>query len=175
LMDLWERHAGPLESLTAEMSRDASVERRLRAIIDTQSVTGWPADELHTRLTHFAREMPRVEAALRAFSRGDAEALGLLAAASHGDADALLRNQLPETNALVAMARRNGAFASSAFGAGFGGSVWALVDTRREDPDLFAERWLAGYLTAFPAHAAKSATFAARPGIPLTSLMGDVE
>lgn len=173
LIDLWGAHAGPIESLTALMAADADVEARLHRLIDAHEVAGWTADELHTRLTHFAREIPRVGEAVRAFSRADAEALGVLAAASHADADALLKNQLPETNALVSIAREDGAFAASAFGAGFGGSVWALVDSTRVNPDEFGERWLSRYLAAFPNHAAKSTAFAARPGPPLTSLMVD--
>jgi galactokinase len=84
----------------------------------------------------------------------------------------LLKNQLPETNALVAMARDQGAFAASAFGAGFGGSVWALVDPQELglSADEFGDRWLSEYRKRFPEHAAKSSAFAARPGIPLTQL-----
>ena len=46
---------------------------------------------------------------------------------SQESAERLLGNQVPETAVLVASARAFGAFASSAFGAGFGGSVWALA------------------------------------------------
>ena len=38
--------------------------------------------------------------------------------------------------------------ASSAFGAGFGGSVWALVEAN--DADTFAHDWLARYRSEFP-------------------------
>ena len=41
----------------------------------------------------------------------------------------LLKNQVPETICLAEDACRQGAAAASAFGAGFGGSVWALVKT----------------------------------------------
>jgi galactokinase len=174
LIDLWRGHAGPLESLTAAIAGDASVVTRLHTLIDTHAVEGWSAGELHTRLTHFAREIPRVADAVQAFSRGDAELLGRLSSESHNDADQLLKNQLPETNALVAIAREQGAFAASAFGAGFGGSVWALVEPERlgVSADEFGERWIAAYRSRFPDHAAKSSVFAARPGIPLTQLRG---
>ena len=172
LIDLWRAHGGPLESLTAAIAADAGVVTRLHAIVDAHSVEGWSSEELHVRLTHFSREVPRVAEAVEAFSRGDADQLGRLSAASHHDADQLLKNQLPETNALVALAREQGAFAASAFGAGFGGSVWALVDMSRLEmsPDDFGARWLGTYREQFPDHAAKSTHFAARPGIPLTQL-----
>ena len=50
----------------------------------------------------------------------------------------LLGNQVPETIALARAALAHGAFAACSFGAGFGGSVWALVegDGRRVRPPL---------------------------------------
>lgn len=173
LMELWRAHAGPLVSLTEGLTSGPDAEAMLRQLIDAHPVEGFTADALHTRLTAFAREVPRVLAALAAITAGDALAVGLLAAESHGDADALLGNQLPETNALVALAIEQGALGASGFGAGFGGSVWALVDTRTLDvsPDEFGARWIASYLARFPARAAKATAFAARPGVPLTRLL----
>jgi galactokinase len=55
--------------------------------------------------------------------------------------------------ALARAAREHGALAASSFGAGFGGSVWALVD--RDAADDFATRWHPG-------------AFVAQPGPPLT-------
>jgi galactokinase len=172
LMDLWRTHGGPLESLTQAITADPGVAARLDALIDAHPVDGWTAAELHTRLKHFSAEIPRVADAVAAFGRADADALGRLSAASHRDADQLLNNQLPETNALVAIARERGAFAASAFGAGFGGSVWALVDqnTLPMSAEEFGDQWLEGYRSQFPEHAAKSSCFAARPGIGLTQI-----
>jgi galactokinase len=53
-------------------------------------------------------------------------------------------NQIPETNALAALAHDAGAFAASSFGAGFGGSVWAMVHA--DDAAAVVERWQAKYL-----------------------------
>ena len=92
---------------------------------------------------------------------GDTTALGGLAQESQDDAERLLRNQTPETSALVAIARRLGAFAASSFGAGFGGSVWALVG--KEDAGSFPPRWLSEYRARFPGRDAATA-FEARPG-----------
>ncbi|MEZ5285862.1 MAG: hypothetical protein R2712_13855 [Vicinamibacterales bacterium] len=61
----------------------------------------------------------------------------------------------------------HGALAASSFGAGFGGSVWAIVD--REDAARFVRRWKASYLRAYP-DAQAADWFLARPGPALTEL-----
>jgi len=171
LIDLWRAHIGPMGSLTEALSADPDAEARLRAVIDQHPSGEWPREMLHVRLSHFARERPRVGEAADAFAAADGARVGVLAAASHGDADQLLGNQLPETNALVALALERGAFAASAFGAGFGGSVWALVDTVDPiDTTAFGDGWLSAYRTAFPARTPLSSWFAARPGAPLTDI-----
>ena len=58
---------------------------------------------------------------------GDLTRFGALVDRSQEAAGAWLGNQVPETACLAREARRLGAAAASAFGAGFGGSVWALV------------------------------------------------
>ena len=68
----------------------------------------------------------RVPQALDAVRTRDAAALGRLASDSQRDAERLLKNQVEETSLLAALALECGAFASSSFGAGFGGSVSAL-------------------------------------------------
>ena len=74
--------------------------------------------------------------------RGDLEAFGRTVARSQELAQRLLRNQVPETVALVRTARDHGAWAASAFGAGFGGSVWALVEQSGAHP--FLDWWQNG-------------------------------
>lgn len=174
LTELWRAHLGPAAALRDVLAADPGpdgAEARLRAVIDRSVDTEWPREALHVRLTHFVREYGRVPQAVGAFAAADAGALGALAAASHDDADALLGNQIPETNALVTLARREGAFAASAFGAGFGGSVWALIDTDAPHAiATFGARWLAAYATLFPLRATQAVWFAARPGAPLTDL-----
>lgn len=92
-----------------------------------------PAAMTGARLRHFEAEDARVLAAADAFARGDLGRIAELASASERDADALLGNQVPETRALVARALEGGAAAASNFGAGWGGSVWALVETAKLD------------------------------------------
>ncbi|MDQ3170864.1 MAG: galactokinase [Acidobacteriota bacterium] len=107
-----------------------------------------PAAMAGGRLRQFEAENARVDEAAGAFARGDVARVGELAAASQRDADALLGNQVPETRALVALALAEGASAASAFGAGWGGSVWALVETAAGP--AFLERWLGGYRLRYP-------------------------
>jgi galactokinase len=89
-----------------------------------------------------------VPEAVQAFGTFDAGRVGRLAQESQADAETLLGNQIPETSALARSARELGSFASCSFGAGFGGSVWALVDRGRADE--FARRWHPDAFVAVP-------------------------
>ena len=72
-------------------------------------------------------------------------------------AEIYLGNQVPETIYLAKSARALGAVAASAFGAGYGGSVWALVEA--EAHDRFRDAWRTGYEAAFPQYASRAAFF----------------
>ena len=98
----------------------------------------------------FVRETARAPQAAVAFRDADRAAIGELAADSQREADELLGNQIPETILMAKLARDHGAFASSSFGAGFGGSVWALVPAA--EAAAFGERWIARLRTADAAH-----------------------
>ena len=74
--------------------------------------------------------------------------LGALVDRSQALAESVLRNQVPETVHLAHAARDQGAIAASAFGAGFGGAVWAMVP--RADADRPLAAWRADYERAFP-------------------------
>lgn len=73
-----------------------------------------------------------------------------------------LQNQVDETVFLASKAKECGAIAASAFGAGFGGSVWALV--KDEDVAGFVGKWKAAYSVAFPAPSKTSEFFPMVPG-----------
>jgi galactokinase len=129
--------------LGAGPDAEALLRRRLAALPDTIEAA-W----LGRRLDHFVREDARVLPAARAFRETDSAALGELARASQEDADVLLGNQVEETRQLAMLAREAGAFAASSFGAGFGGSVWALAST--DEAESVLERWTRLYQAAFP-------------------------
>ena len=115
------------------------------------------------RLEHFLVENNEIlPAALAALDAHGVDDFGRLVDGSQEAAERLLGNQVPETSALAALARTQGALAASAFGAGFGGSVWALVETTRAD--AFLNAWRRAYRARFPKAAASSTFFVTRPG-----------
>lgn len=92
----------------------------------------------------------------------DWSTLGSLVDRSQLLAETVLRNQVVETIHLARSARENGAIAASAFGGGFGGAVWAMV--QRDDADRFLAVWRADYERAFPAKRARAKWALTRPG-----------
>lgn len=120
------------------------------------------AAHLAERLHQFCEESWRwVPGAADTLLRGDLEAFGEAVAGSQAGAERALENQVAETRALVRIARELGAPAASAFGAGFGGSVWAMIPAR--DADAFAARWMHQYLQRFRAHATRARCFVTAP------------
>ena len=138
----------PVDTLAGLLDSAPDAEARLRNAL--ARAVGEPIERawLARRLDHFLRENARVLRATRAFRDTDAHAIGELSRASQEDADVLLSNQVDETRRLAALAHACGAFAASSFGAGFGGSVWALVNAA--DAAAFLERWTRRYLETRP-------------------------
>ena len=96
--------------------------------------------------------------------RRDWSALRALVERSQEEAEQALGNQVPETVHLVRSAHDVGALAASAFGAGFGGSVWALV--QRSEAESFVNAWRRQYIATFPTIAPRASWFATRPAPP---------
>lgn len=121
---------------------------------------------LTARLAQFRAESERVvPGALSAISSADATMLGQLAVESQQGAETALGNQVPETSFLARAALAAGAHASSAFGAGFGGSVWAICDA--DGATRVLARWQDLYAAAFPARAPRAEWRHLRPGSPV--------
>lgn len=119
-------------------------------------------DELRRRLDHFVAESGAIhDAAVAALVANDWQRFGDAVGHSQRAAEELLGNQLPETIELVHSAKEGGALAASAFGAGFGGSVWALISTRHAVQ--FVEHWRAAYTLRFPVAGAHATFFLTRP------------
>ena len=157
LLELWQQDTGAATpSLEAVLSGGPSAAAHLRALaLEADRLGG---ERLTARLDQFALESRRlVPDAAAAFERGDWDAVGELAAASHRAADEWLGNQVAETNALVEQARAAGALAASAFGAGFGGSAWALVP--RAEGERIVQGWGERYRAACPNVAAHASFF----------------
>jgi galactokinase len=183
LLDLWNSAEPQARSLHMALATNAAAPERLATLVRDRPpfdrAQGRPFDRaqgrhgqpsaaaLLDRLTHFLNEDARIPAAVDAIRAGDRARIGALSDDSQSDAEVLLGNQVPETIALARAARTLGAFGASSFGAGFGGSVWALVDTAGASD--FAARWLSDYRTRFPARET-STVFLAPPGPGLTWL-----
>ena len=110
--------------------------------------------ELAERVAQFREEtdtiVPGVGDALR---DRDIARLGALVDRSQHLAETVLRNQIPETIFLAREARELGAVAASAFGAGFGGAVWAMVAASRASS--FMTRWGSRYRERFPSRSGR--------------------
>ena len=118
---------------------------------------------LAARLEHFMIEsgdiVPRAGDAL---AGDDLRMFGRLVDRSQQAAEKLLGNQVPETIFLATAARRLARAAASAFGAGFGGSVWALVET--DETKDFLAAWSDQYRAEFPQHSSLSRFFTTAAG-----------
>ena len=136
---------------------------RLKEIIRSAGHHEFPPEALLKRLEHFVVENNQIlPAAGRALQCGDLAEFGAVVDRSQHAAEQLLGNQVPETCCLAAAARRNGASAASAFGAGFGGGVWALIEAARAEPFLAA--WSDAYRQEFPQRAAAASFFVTAAG-----------
>jgi galactokinase len=157
VLELWRHATGRRdETLSGAASSSADAPLRMRDLLRGDQV-------LLDRFNQFVEEsLELVPAAADELAAGDLDALGRTVARSQELAERLLRNQVPETVALVKSAREHGAWAASAFGAGFGGSVWALVDA--SGAHTFLDRWQNAYRTACPSAATRSRFFLTKPG-----------
>ncbi|MFI5177352.1 MAG: galactokinase [Vicinamibacterales bacterium] len=162
LLDVWNTTVGTSwPTLAAALASGPGVLDALRELTRATGFGDFTPKDLQIRLRHFIAEDARVPQAATAFRDADVAAVGELSALSQAEADALLGNQTPETRTLARLAREVGAFAASSFGAGFGGSVWALAPA--DEAQAFATRWLSAYRAAFPA-LNRADVFVTRPG-----------
>lgn len=164
LLASWNRHAGRSDrSLAHAMESSPAAADQLRGWMANSATNSFPVVALQHRLEQFLLETyTLIPAAARAFAEQDWVALGAVVARSQSAAEAWLGNQIAETSGLVRLARAHGAIAASAFGAGFGGSVWALI---REDAlEAFTAAWSASYRREFPERATDARFFSTRAG-----------
>jgi galactokinase len=158
MLEQWHAAGGIPSACLADAVRSSpDAIERFRAILERANANDFSSSELIARLDQFVGESEEIiPQAAAAIEEKQLRTLGELVDRSQAGAEAALGNQLPETIELAASARQLGAVAATAFGAGFGGSVWALVDSDR--CEAFKAEWSARYADAFPA-AAKNAHF----------------
>lgn len=164
LVDTWNREMGRHDASLAEAAGSApDAAEQLRAVTQRISDPAITPELARRRLDQFLCETYEfIPAATDALQRQAVAEFGVIVDRSQEKAEILLGNQVPQTIALQRFARELGAVAASSFGAGFGGSVWAMV------PDSlshhFAEDWGARYREAYPGLAARSMFFTSPAG-----------
>jgi galactokinase len=169
-LECWNRATGRTDpSMGSAIATSPDARARIRDILGAATNAEYPAESLVRRFEQFDSEVNEIiPSAADALARGDVAAFGAHVAESQRGAERALENQIPETVALVRLARSMGADAASAFGAGFGGSVWALVDSSAAEG--FQREWMERYHRAFPERADRSDFFVTRAGPAATAL-----
>ena len=172
ILALWNRSTGRRdESLQAALSQTLDAPARIRSLLRLLPVEGYSREFLGGRLDQFLEETMRIVPTVGdLLVKGEVGLVGELVDRSQALAEQCLGNQVPETIALARLGRELGAAAASAFGGGFGGSVWALVKT--EGADAFRRRWADRYAARFPAVTEQSRFFVTRPGPAVVALGG---
>ncbi len=164
VLAIWRSATGRADAtLMRAATSSADAPERMREALRSSRSAAFSPQELLNRFEQFAIEctviIPGVAQALAA---GDVDKIGVLIDRSQDAAERLLGNQVPETIALARLARDLGAVAASAFGAGFGGSVWAMVKTDRAKD--FVSEWAGRYRSRFKIPQDRSAFFSTRAG-----------
>ena len=159
VVELWCRATGRNDPhLAAALAGSPEAAVQLRELVGTAEGGEFDPAALSARLEHFLTENEQIiPAAGDALAEGDLNGFGRLVDAAQQAAERLLGNQVPETVYLAASARGLGAAAASAFGAGFGGSVWAMVATAHAE--AFLAGWAGAYRARFPQNARLSQFF----------------
>lgn len=137
----WRRATGQNNPHIASITGDSPENvDRIREILQQHKRNEFTAKELLDRFEHFYAESEEIiPAASEALAQENMAEFGRQVDRSQELADSLLGNQVPETIYLAQSARQLGAVAASGFGAGFGGSVWAMIKT--EGAKEFLEKW----------------------------------
>ena len=165
-VEAWRESTGSdAPHLAAAVKEAGGSPERIRDALSGATSDAFTAQDLIDRFDQFyAEDQEILPAAGDALERGDLDGFGTLVDRSQELAEKLLKNQVPETAFLARSAREIGAAAASAFGAGFGGSVWAMI--RSAGATEFLKGWEEAYRAAHPAPAVSALFFctAAGPG-----------
>ena len=172
-VEAWNQASGRSDPhLAAALAGDApaAATQAIRAALTSAGPRdGFTSDEMLERFEHFLAESHEIiPAAGDALAAGGLGEFGRQVDLSQQAAEHMLHNQIPQTVHLAATARQFGAIAASASGAGFGGSVWALVPSDRAR--TFIDRWAGRYAETFAAAAARATFFVTAAGPPAFEL-----
>jgi galactokinase len=163
ILDLWRKKTGRTDISLAAAASSPVAQAQIRGMISESHLDDFSAQTLLDRFDQFIGETTViVPQAAAAIERADWDILGALVDRSQSAAESLLGNQVPETIALARLGRECGAIAASSFGAGFGGSVWALVHTA--SAERFLHDWEDRYRSFFSEPGGKASFFVTRSG-----------
>ncbi|MGV3708521.1 MAG: galactokinase family protein [Gemmatimonas sp.] len=170
LLQSWNTATSRTDATLADaLTSSSDAPAQFNVIARASATDEFSESHLLARLEQFQEETNvNVPLAAEAAARGDWETFARYVAQSQAGAERALENQVAETSTLVDVGLKSGAIAASAFGAGFGGSVWALVKTA--DADTFCEQWRNAYEAAMPANVGKASFFTTRPAPPAFEL-----
>jgi galactokinase len=145
LVAAWNVSTGRGEATLAEVLASApDAYEHVMSLADRAASSGVSAEYLRGRVRQYREETTViVPGMMAAIARADSAEAARLMAWSQEMADTLLQNQVPQTSWLAANARAFGAAGATAFGAGFGGAVWALV--AEGDAERCAADWMAAF------------------------------
>ncbi|MCX6551201.1 MAG: galactokinase, partial [Acidobacteria bacterium] len=170
VLELWQRASGQEDpTLEAAVASSDSAADEIRTVLAGATDSEFGVESLKARFAQFVLESRVIiPAAGAALAGGDLTRFGALVDRSQHAVETWLGNQVPETVDLARSARELGAMAASAFGAGFGGSVWALVP--QSEVAAFAAAWAHGHRTRYPVAARRAVFFETHPGPAATRL-----
>jgi galactokinase len=159
----WNRVSGRSDPTLAAVASVPGAIDELRELLRSDHEPTFPSGHLLARFEQFLEESEvLIPAARTALGQGNLAEFGELVDRSQAAAEWGLGNQVPETIGLTRSARELGAVAASAFGAGFGGSVWAMVaESRALD---FAREWAARFRQDYPVPSLRSEFLVTAPG-----------
>jgi galactokinase len=157
ILGRWRESSGRNDpTLAVAIASSPDAPERISALLRGESA-------LLARFEQFIEESTRIiPAVAEALAAGNFAAIGPLIDRSQERAEWGLGNQVPETIFLARSAREIGAAAASAFGAGFGGSVWALTESNRAE--AFLSDWSQRYRRQFPDASTRSGFFLSQAG-----------
>ena len=144
----------------AEMIEEFGLDKVLRNVRQMRSK--FTTRELLGRVEQFRIEnFEIIPAVSEQLAREQFDDIGDMIDLSQENAERFLGNQIAETSFLQRSAREIGTVAASAFGAGFGGSVYSIV--KAGEAKSFADEWRRTYLSKFPQRTHASDFFVTRP------------
>lgn len=164
LVELWNKDTGRSDSMLGSVVlNEHGAADRIRKLATKARGGSFTAAYLTGRFEQFVAETVEIiPAASDALERGSLTEFGVAVDHSMRLAESNLGNQVPETVTLQRSARELGAAAASAFGAGFGGAVWALV--AEDGADAFLTQWSERYAKKHRRASREAVFFLSRAG-----------